>query len=122
MLMSGASIVKQGIVSNLRSTMPQLQPCGIDLSLNHVLTWTSPATIDFDNASTGYQYRRATFQQRDRDHQTAPRGISCRVQRDCLCPIGLHGPGVCDHRYGGLAPHSERGLWMLATKALLVHY
>ncbi|KAL6830424.1 dUTPase-like protein [Trichoderma sp. SZMC 28015] len=50
MLMSGASIVKQGIVRNLRSATQQLQPCGVDLSLRRVLAWTSPATIDFDNS------------------------------------------------------------------------
>ncbi|KAL7950538.1 dUTPase-like protein [Trichoderma barbatum] len=50
MLMSGASIVKQGIVRNLRSATQQLQPCGVDLSLRRVLTWTSPAIIDFDNS------------------------------------------------------------------------
>ncbi|EHK48264.1 uncharacterized protein TrAtP1_001017 [Trichoderma atroviride] len=50
MLLSGASIVKQGIVRNLRSALQQQQPCGVDLSLRRVLTWTSPATIDFDNS------------------------------------------------------------------------
>ncbi|KAL6834451.1 dUTPase-like protein [Trichoderma camerunense] len=50
MLMSGASIVKQGIVRNLRSATKQLQPCGVDLTLHRVLAWTSPATIDFDNS------------------------------------------------------------------------
>ncbi|KAL7928899.1 dUTPase-like protein [Trichoderma chlorosporum] len=50
MLISGASIVSQGIVRNLRSAAQQLQPCGVDLSLRRVLTWNSPATIDFDNS------------------------------------------------------------------------
>ncbi|KAM0511618.1 hypothetical protein ACHAPE_009669 [Trichoderma viride] len=50
MLLSGASIVKQGIVRSLQSAAQQLQPCGVDLSLRRVLTWTSPATIDFDNS------------------------------------------------------------------------
>ncbi|UKZ83830.1 hypothetical protein TrVFT333_011643 [Trichoderma virens FT-333] len=49
MLLSGSSIVKQGILRNLRSAAQQLQPCGVDLSLRRILTWTSPATIDFDN-------------------------------------------------------------------------
>ncbi|KAL6790274.1 dUTPase-like protein [Trichoderma sp. SZMC 28013] len=40
MLMSGALIVKLGI----------LQLYGVDLSLRRVLRWTSPATIDFDNS------------------------------------------------------------------------
>ncbi|KAM0464052.1 hypothetical protein ACHAO4_000779 [Trichoderma viride] len=51
MLLSGASIVNQGIVRNLQSALQQLQPCGVDLSLRRVLTWTSPATIDFDNSN-----------------------------------------------------------------------
>ncbi|KAI0971039.1 dUTPase-like protein [Xylaria arbuscula] len=50
MLVSGASIIKQGIVQNLRSIPQQLQPCGIDVSLRRVLKWMSPATVDFDNA------------------------------------------------------------------------
>lgn len=51
MLLSGASIVNQGIVRNLKSALQQLQPCGVDLSLRRVLTWTSPAIIDFDNSN-----------------------------------------------------------------------
>lgn len=35
---------------NLQSALQQQQPCGVDLSLRRVLTWTSPATIDFDNS------------------------------------------------------------------------
>ncbi|KAG6013912.1 hypothetical protein E4U43_007049 [Claviceps pusilla] len=49
-MLSGSSIVKQSIVRNLRSASQQLQPCGVDLSLRRILTWTSPATIDFNNA------------------------------------------------------------------------
>ena len=49
-MLSGASILKRGIVRNLRSVVDQLQPCGVDLSLGRVLAWTSPATIDFDNS------------------------------------------------------------------------
>lgn len=51
MLLSGASIVKQGIVRNLQSATQQLQPCGVDLSLRRVFKWTSPATIDSDNSN-----------------------------------------------------------------------
>jgi len=50
MILSGASIIRRGIVRNLLSATQQLQPCGVDLSLHRVLTWTSPATIDFDNS------------------------------------------------------------------------
>ncbi|KAI0871336.1 dUTPase-like protein [Hypoxylon argillaceum] len=49
-MLSGASIVKHAIVRNLRSQIHQVQPCGVDLSLQRVLKWTSPATIDFDNS------------------------------------------------------------------------
>ncbi|PTB67799.1 putative dUTPase [Trichoderma citrinoviride] len=48
MILSGASIIKRGIVRNLQCTT-QIQPCGVDVSLRRVLRWTSPATIDFDN-------------------------------------------------------------------------
>ncbi|PON25623.1 hypothetical protein TGAM01_v205508 [Trichoderma gamsii] len=51
MLLSGASIVKQGIVRNLQSATQQLQPCGVDLSLRRVFKWTSPAIIDSDNSN-----------------------------------------------------------------------
>ena len=49
-MLSGASIVKRGIVRNLRSATQQVQPCGVDVSLRKVLQWTSSATIDFDNS------------------------------------------------------------------------
>ncbi|GAW12457.1 hypothetical protein ANO14919_018260 [Xylariales sp. No.14919] len=49
-MLSGVSIVKHAIVRNLRSSLQQTQPCGVDLSLQRVLQWTSPATIDFDNS------------------------------------------------------------------------
>lgn len=42
--------MKREIVRNLRSATQQVQPCGVDLSLRRVLTWTSAATIDFDNS------------------------------------------------------------------------
>ncbi|KAK1244788.1 hypothetical protein MKX08_004417 [Trichoderma sp. CBMAI-0020] len=50
MLLSGTSIVNRGILRNLQSALQQQQPCGVDLSLRRVLTWTSPATVDFDNS------------------------------------------------------------------------
>lgn len=49
-MLSGASIVKRGIIRNLISATQQVQPCGVDVSLRRVLQWTSPATIDFDNS------------------------------------------------------------------------
>lgn len=50
MILSGISILRREIVGSLRSVTQQLQPCGVDLSLRRVLTWTSPAMIDFDNS------------------------------------------------------------------------
>lgn len=50
MMLSGLSIVKRGIVQNLRSVIKQQQPCGVDLSLHRVLMWTSPAAVGFDNS------------------------------------------------------------------------
>ncbi len=48
-MLSGASIVKRQILRNLRSVTQQQQPCGVDLTLLSVHTWTSAATVDFDN-------------------------------------------------------------------------
>lgn len=50
-MLSGASIIKRGIVHNLLSKAQQTQPCGVDVSLRRVLRWTSPGTLDFDNAT-----------------------------------------------------------------------
>lgn len=49
-MLSGAAIVRRGIVRNLLSIKHQQQPCGVDLTLRRVLAWTSAATIDFDNS------------------------------------------------------------------------
>jgi dUTP pyrophosphatase len=49
-LLSGASIVKQGILQNIRSVDEQRQPCGVDLTFRRALRWTSAAAIDFDNS------------------------------------------------------------------------
>ncbi|KAI0907473.1 dUTPase-like protein [Ustulina deusta] len=50
-MFSGSSVVKHGIVRKIRAIIPQTRPCGVDLSLQRVLKWTSPATIDFDYSS-----------------------------------------------------------------------
>lgn len=50
MILPGRIIAQRGVLTNLRSHTHQIQPCGIDLTLKRVLTWTSPGTIDFDNS------------------------------------------------------------------------
>lgn len=51
MILSGREIITRQLVQNLRHIAQQQQPCGIDLTLRQVSKWTSPATIDFDNAN-----------------------------------------------------------------------
>ncbi|KAK4610394.1 putative deoxyuridine 5'-triphosphate nucleotidohydrolase [Fulvia fulva] len=49
MIIPGKTAVARGIIRGLRDRTVQSQPCGVDLSLRHVLRWTSPATIDLSN-------------------------------------------------------------------------
>jgi dUTP pyrophosphatase len=49
MILPGRLAFQRKIITNIRSVAHQVQPCGIDLTLKRVLTWTSPGTIDFDN-------------------------------------------------------------------------
>jgi len=96
MILSGASIVKHGIIRNLRSIPQQLQPCGVDLSLHRVFTWTSHATIDFDNS---HRQGAETSEQRfDNETETGsiklPQGAylvefneTVRVPLDCMGEI-----------------------------------
>lgn len=49
MLLPGSSLVPR-IISNVRSAKIQAQPCGVDLTLKRVKTWTSPGSVDFDNS------------------------------------------------------------------------
>lgn len=50
MILSGFEIITRNLVHNLRNIAHQQQPCGIDLTLSQISTWTSAATIDFNNA------------------------------------------------------------------------
>ncbi|KAI7160967.1 hypothetical protein KC349_g3207 [Hortaea werneckii] len=50
MILSGAQIVARKLVTNLRLTSQQQQPCGVDVTLRHVSHWKSAATIEFDNS------------------------------------------------------------------------
>jgi dUTP pyrophosphatase len=50
MILPGRTLLNQNIVRNLRSPATQSQPCGIDLTLKRILTFTSPGSIDFSNS------------------------------------------------------------------------
>lgn len=49
MLLPGRSVIPK-IIGNVRSAKIQAQPCGVDLTLKRIKTWTSPASVDFDNS------------------------------------------------------------------------
>lgn len=49
MILPGASLLSKRIILNCRSAAIQSQPCGVDLTLRRVLTWTSAGTVDFSN-------------------------------------------------------------------------
>ncbi|KAI4267935.1 MAG: hypothetical protein L6R35_006808 [Caloplaca aegaea] len=48
MLLPGRLAIPR-IIKKVRSAKVQVQPCGVDLTLKRVKTWTSPGIIDFDN-------------------------------------------------------------------------
>lgn len=50
MILPGRIAYARGILSNIRCSKTQVQPCGIDLSLKQVLTLTSSGCIDFSNS------------------------------------------------------------------------
>lgn len=52
MIVSGKSAIARCIIGSLRNVAVQGQPCGVDLSLCKIFTWTSAGTVDFSN-----QYR-----------------------------------------------------------------
>ena len=49
MLLPGRSAIPN-IIRNVRSAKIQAQPCGVDLTLKRIKTWTSPGSVDFDNS------------------------------------------------------------------------
>lgn len=49
MLLPGRSAIPN-IIRNVRSAKIQAQPCGVDLTLKCIKTWTSPGSVDFDNS------------------------------------------------------------------------
>lgn len=49
MILPGHSVIPR-IIGNVRSAKIQAQPCGVDLTLKRIKTWTSPGSVDFDNS------------------------------------------------------------------------
>jgi dUTP pyrophosphatase len=49
MILPGHSLIARKIINGAISPALQSQPCGVDLTLKRVLSWTSPGSIDFDN-------------------------------------------------------------------------
>ncbi|KAF2029913.1 deoxyuridine 5'-triphosphate nucleotidohydrolase [Setomelanomma holmii] len=49
MIIPGRVALSCKIITQVLSAEHQTQPCGIDLTLKRIMTWTSPGTIDFDN-------------------------------------------------------------------------
>jgi dUTP pyrophosphatase len=50
MILPGRVLIPKKIISKVRSAIIQPQPCGIDLTLKRILTWTSAGVVDFDNS------------------------------------------------------------------------
>ena len=51
MILPGRTVLLQKIVRTILSTAIQTQPCGIDLTLKRILTFTSPGSIDLTNTN-----------------------------------------------------------------------
>jgi dUTP pyrophosphatase len=49
MILPGRTVLLQKILRSVRTPSIQSQPCGIDLTLKRVLTWTSAGSVDFSN-------------------------------------------------------------------------
>ncbi|PMD57577.1 deoxyuridine 5'-triphosphate nucleotidohydrolase [Hyaloscypha bicolor E] len=49
MILPGRTVLFQKILRSVRSPSIQVQPCGIDLTLKSVLTWSSAGALDFSN-------------------------------------------------------------------------
>lgn len=109
MILPGYSLVSRKIISGVASRSLQVQPCGVDLTLQRVLTWTSAGAVDFDNnlrqaASTREitllptapsEVQQAASENGGEKHRPRMRLLSRRVQRNCLCSSRRHGPDLC---------------------------
>jgi dUTP pyrophosphatase len=51
MILPGQAIISREILRGTISSTVQSQPCGVDLTLKKIMTWTSHGTVDFDNSS-----------------------------------------------------------------------
>ncbi|TKA80222.1 hypothetical protein B0A55_04155 [Friedmanniomyces simplex] len=49
MIIPGKTALARGIITGLRDHKLQTQPCGVDLSLRHIMRWSTSGTIDFTN-------------------------------------------------------------------------
>lgn len=50
MIIPGARAFQMGLLRNVTSETLQIQPCGIDLTLNRVLRVKTAGAVDFDNS------------------------------------------------------------------------
>jgi dUTP pyrophosphatase len=49
MILPGKAALSRAIIHHTINLTTQIQPCGVDLTLKRVLSWTSAGSIDFDN-------------------------------------------------------------------------
>jgi dUTP pyrophosphatase len=49
MILPGKTAIARGVICGLRNFNAQTQPCGVDLSLRDIQTWTASATLAFSN-------------------------------------------------------------------------
>lgn len=88
-MLTGASILKRGILRNLISATEQLQPCGVDLTLRRVRRWTSTPILDFD----GSTWRAANTRELQFADNTAPQDTAYDSAGDRVACLRL-GPGA----------------------------
>jgi dUTP pyrophosphatase len=50
MILPGHALISRKIIKGIISPALQIQPCGVDLTLKRILTWTDHGTVDFDNS------------------------------------------------------------------------
>jgi dUTP pyrophosphatase len=89
MLIPGRSLIPK-IISNVRCAKIQAQPCGVDLTLKQIKTWSSSGRIDFDNSlRASASTERVPFFRR---HDQSQGPISRSQQVIVNDPVGLEGP------------------------------
>lgn len=92
MIIPGRSLIPR-IIGSVRSAKIQAQPCGVDLTLKNIKSWTSAGSIDFDNnlriqassimvPSGGHDHHPHGKQNpADPTAETTPRKIKMRLDR-----------------------------------------